>query len=368
MHVLMTADTIGGVWTYTRELVTQLSRRGIKISLVSFGQIPTAAQSEWIEDLPGVSFHPTAFRLEWMQDARPDLEQSAELLQEIISEAKPDLLHFNQFYYGALDCDLPRVVVAHSDVVSWWAAVHDAEPPHNDWIREYRQNVERGWRAADLVTAPTGWMLREACRYYGEPRRKAVVYNGRDPNIFSAVQPKQGYGISVGRLWDAGKQPTLLLRNDLPILTLLVGSEQSPQGAVASAQSGRTYPKLRMLGPQTEAQLRQLLARASLYIATSRYEPFGLAPLEAALSRCAIIANDIPSLREVWDDAAVYFEANNSKELLLTIQELASNTPLVREYADRAFQRARTIFNSDRMAEEYLALYRSLVGTEVAVA
>jgi len=37
------------------------------------------------------------------------------------------------------------------------------------------------------------------------------------------------------------------------------------------------------------------------------YEPFGLAPLEAALSRCAIVANDIPSLREVWGSAAMYF-------------------------------------------------------------
>jgi len=364
----MTADTIGGVWTYTRELVTQLSLRGVKISLVSFGEIPTAAQSEWMESLPGVSFHPTAFRLEWMQDARPDLEQSAELLKEIISEAKPDLLHFNQFYYGALDCDLPRIVVAHSDVVSWWAAVHDAEPPQSDWIREYRQYVERGWRAADLVIAPTQWMLREACRHYGEPHRKAVVYNGRDPKIFSADQQKQDYAISVGRLWDAGKQATLLLRNGLPLSTILVGSAQSPPGAVASAQSARNYPKLRMLGPQTEAQLQRLFARASLYIATSRYEPFGLAPLEAALSRCAVVANDIPSLREVWKDAAVYFEANNPKELLLTLQELASNPAQLREYADRAFERARTIFNSNRMAEEYLALYRSLMCTEVAVA
>ncbi|HEX6497020.1 MAG TPA: glycosyltransferase family 4 protein, partial [Acidobacteriaceae bacterium] len=266
------------------------------------------------------------------------------------------------------DCDLPRIVVAHSDVVSWWTAVHDAEPPHSDWIREYRQNVERGWRAADLVIAPTAWMLSEACRHYGEPRSKTLVYNGRDPRGFSADQAKQGYAVSVGRLWDAGKQASLLLRNDLPLLTILVGSAQSPQGAVASAQSSRNYPKLRMLGPQSEVQLQQLFARASLYIATSRYEPFGLAPLEAALSRCALVANDIPSLREVWEDAAVYFATNNAQELLLTIQELASNPRQVREYADRAYERARTVLNSDRMAEEYLALYRSLVCTEVAAA
>ena len=41
MHVLVTADTVGGVWTYTRELVTGLATRGIHVTLVSFGGIPT---------------------------------------------------------------------------------------------------------------------------------------------------------------------------------------------------------------------------------------------------------------------------------------------------------------------------------------
>ena len=105
MHVLITADTIGGVWTYTRELVTQLSRKGIRVTLVSFGEIPTSSQTEWLEELTDVSLHPTAFRLEWMQDSQGDLEQSATLLKDIIGETKPDILHFNQFYYGNIDCN-----------------------------------------------------------------------------------------------------------------------------------------------------------------------------------------------------------------------------------------------------------------------
>ena len=44
-----------------------------------------------------------------------------------------------------------------------------------------------------------------------------------------------------------------------------------------------------------------------MYAATARYEPFGMEVLEAALSRCAIIANDIPSFREIWGDDAIYF-------------------------------------------------------------
>ena len=126
MRLLITADTIGGVWTYTRELVSGLVRRGHEIILVSFGNIPAAQQTQWMEGLDGLDYRPTAFRLEWMQD--PDLEASTELLQSVIDEVKPELLHLNQYCYGAIQADVPRIVVAHSDVVSWSAAVHGSEP------------------------------------------------------------------------------------------------------------------------------------------------------------------------------------------------------------------------------------------------
>ena len=368
MHVLMTADTVGGVWTYTRELVTQLSRLGVKITLVSMGQIPSLDQSEWLEGLANVSYHPTAFRLEWMQDPQIDLEQSSGFLQSVIEETKPDVLHLNQYYYGSLDYPLPRLVVAHSDVVSWWVSVHGAEPPDSDWIRQYRENVSRGLAAADLVVAPSRWMLEQVIRIYGPQRRSAVVYNGRDPELFVPETPKENLAISVGRLWDAGKQACLLLRDDLPVKTILVGSEQSPDGVIARAQSIGRLPDLQMLGVQSESQLRQLLSRASIYIATSRYEPFGLAPLEAALSGCALIANDIPTFREIWGDDAVYFERNNTQSLQLTIQELASNPKQRSECAGRVLERAQRHFTSERMAGDYLELYRSLVTAKVAAA
>jgi len=368
MHVLITADTIGGVWTYTRELVTQLSRVGLQITLVSFGQIPSREQSEWLEELPAVSYFPTAFRLEWMQDAQADLKQSAEFLKAIITETKPDLLHFNQFYYGAIDCDQPRIVVAHSDVVSWWFAVHGVEPPASDWICQYRENVARGLIRADLIVAPTQWMLDQVALYYGKPKKAAVVYNGRDRRRFDPDTTRQNYAISIGRLWDAGKQANLLLRDDLPLQTILVGCEQSPEGAVASAQSMGHLEKLRVVGRQSENQLRQLLSTASMYLATSRYEPFGLAPLEAALSGCPIIANDIATFRELWGEDAIYFERNNPRSLVLTIQELASNPMLCSEYAKRALHRARKEFSSEKMAQSYLGHYRSLIHSEVAAA
>src|SRR2546430_357439 len=102
MRVVVTTDTLGGVWTYTRELVTELVRRGIEVTLVSFGDIPTALQSQWMEGLRGLDFRPTAFKLEWMQDSESDLQASSDYLLSVIEDVKPDLLHLNQFYYGSL--------------------------------------------------------------------------------------------------------------------------------------------------------------------------------------------------------------------------------------------------------------------------
>src|ERR1044071_4457127 len=138
MHVLVTADTIGGVWTYTRELVAGLIRRGLRVTLVSFGEIPSLTQTGWMDGLHGLDFRPTAFRLEWMQEAPEDFEASSEYLKTVVEEVRPDLLHLNQFCYGALPVDIPRIVVAHSDVVSWWVSVHGERPRETPWLHWYQ--------------------------------------------------------------------------------------------------------------------------------------------------------------------------------------------------------------------------------------
>jgi len=128
MHVLMTSDTVGGVWAYTQELVRGLVSRGNHVTLVTVVESPKPEQRAWMTDLSGVDFRSLSCRLEWMQDAGEDIQRSREYIESLIDELKPDLLHSNQYCYGDLSSSLPRVVVAHSDVVSWWVEVHEHEP------------------------------------------------------------------------------------------------------------------------------------------------------------------------------------------------------------------------------------------------
>src|SRR6202050_3487153 len=367
-HVLVTADTLSGSWTYTRELVTGLVTRGVRVTLVSFGEIPLPDQTAWMDLLHGLEFRPTAFRLEWMDDAPNDLVESSEYLANLVREVDPDLLHLHQFCHGDLAVDIPRVVMAHGDLISWTEAVHGCAPRPTRWLNGYRDTSVRGIAAADAVVAPSACMLNTLISTYARPRRAAIIYPGRNPIFFNPYVSKDDSVLSVGRLLDAGKQVFLLTQHAHPFSVCIVGAEQTvplpriPIRADVKVSTDQSCVAIR--GPQTESQLRALYSRAAVYAATSRYEPLGMAPLDAAFSRCAIVANDIPSFREVWGNAALYFRTNDARSLADILRQLDTDRALRHAYADRAYTRARERFTTKRMIDDYLDLYRSLVSDD----
>jgi len=382
VHVLVTADSLSGSWTYTRELVTGLVTRGVRVTLVSFGEIPLPEQTSWMDHLHGLDYRPTAFRLEWMQEAEEDLAESSAFLAALVRELQPDVLHLNQFCYGNLPVDVPRVVMAHGDLITWKHAVHghakhdrvkyDQGRRPDRSLNWYRNTVTDGLAAADAVVAPSAWMLDRISVCYGRPRRGEVIYPGRNPIFFNPYVSKDDCVLAVGRLVDASKQVFLLTQQPHSVPVCIVGAEQTvpvpriPIRADVKVETEQTSVAIR--GAQTEAQLRALYSRASIYAATARYEPLGMAALEAAFSRCAIVANDIPSFRETWGDAAIYFRTNDAASLAENIGMLNADRPMRRAYAELAYSRARERFTTKRMIDEYLQLYRSLAPVRSAAA
>jgi glycosyltransferase involved in cell wall biosynthesis len=370
MHILVTADTVGGVWTYTRELVTGLSRRGIRVTLVSFGGVPERSQRAWLGGLAGVTYLPTAFALEWMQEqnVREDLADSAKYLLSIVRERKPDLLHLSQYCYGSLAVAMPKVVVAHSDVMSWHETVRGSQP-RDEWTDWYRETVKQGLAGATAVVAPSRWMLSCIEKCYGAPQKSRVIYNGRTPALFDPFARKQAYAASVGRFWDEGKQSHLLSElTDAPLPILLAGVTTLGGQGEGNSGPGKSGSGVKFKGRFSEEEMSELLSQAGIYIATSKYEPFGLAPLEAAFSRCAILANDIPSFREIWGDAALYFSTNDAESLSEKLARLHGDRELRLAYANRAYDRACRQYTADRMVEEYVELYSSQLERGVSAA
>jgi glycogen synthase len=113
--------------------------------------------------------------------------------------------------------------------------------------------------------------------------------------------------------------------------------------------------------------MKRCLARASIYASPARYEPFGLSVLEAALSHCALVLGDIPSLREIWSDAAVFVEPDNENALSAALNRLIEETADRREMAHRAYAHALQ-YSSARMAGSYMRAYAELLSQEAVTA
>jgi glycosyltransferase involved in cell wall biosynthesis len=361
MRVLMTTDTVGGVWTYTRELVQGLLQAGCDVTLISMGRKPSCEQQTWAGRTLAQSpkkfrYIPTEFALEWMQDGAQCYSESCEFMLSCIAAYSPDILHCNQFCYGALPVAIPKLIVAHSDVLSWWRACRGTEAHASSWLKEYRRLVNTGLHQAECVVAPTEWMREQLLQNYGSLPLSLVIANGRTVDSYSSAT-KVLRAVTAGRLWDEGKNVLLLEDIDCVMPVCIAGDIRFNQADGRDLKSG----KIELLGAMNEDALLQLFSESAIYVVTSRYEPFGLAAVEAALCGCAIIANDIPPLREVWGDTAVYFAENDARSLNSKLKMLGSQPQLLQNCADAARARAERLYSSDRMTQEYLALYQQLV-------
>jgi glycosyltransferase involved in cell wall biosynthesis len=354
LRVVMTADTVGGVWTYAVELARALDARGIEVAVASMGAPPTAHQRQALCDFSRVKLFPSAYKLEWMQDCWQDVDAAGAWLLRLEREFDADLVHLNQFDFGALPFRAPTLVVAHSCVLSWWRAVHgSAAPP--EW-NPYRTRVTQGLAGAALVAAPTRAMLATLAENYGfDGARGLVLPNAADAERFTPAS-KQPFVLAAGRFWDAAKNLAALdqVAPQLPWPVKVAGASQHPEGGATVAQH------VQCLGELPRAQLAHVLAQAAIYALPARYEPFGLSVLEAALSGCALVLGDIPSLRETWGDAAVYVRPDDHAGLQAALLRLIQQPSERAQLAAAAHARASR-FTPARQCAAYLQAYARLV-------
>jgi glycosyltransferase involved in cell wall biosynthesis len=134
----------------------------------------------------------------------------------------------------------------------------------------------------------------------------------------------------------------------------LLGETAAPHGGEFRASN------LVMHGRVERAEVDGWMRRATIYVAPSRYEPFGLAPLEAALNGCALVLSDVGTFRELWDGCAEFFPSGDARALAEVLGRLAGDPQRVAAMAERAHRRALRRYGAARMAGEYVALYREL--------
>lgn len=357
-RVLMTTDAVGGVFTYSLELAQGLRSRGIETSLAVMG--PPLRSSQRRAASKVATLYESTFALEWMQGSERDVLHAGDWLLELERVIAPDIVHVNGFAHCALPWHAPVVMAVHSCVCTWWRACR-GEPAPPAWDN-YRKLVHAGLMSADAVVAPTHAMLEsflaEHDASHAHKDRAHVIPNASDPSRFRTHKRKISLALAAGRLWDEAKNMALLDRvaPDLPWPVAVAGDDIDAEGRRT------TFTGCIGLGVLSSAALAEWMTRSSIYVLPARYEPFGLSALEAALARCALVLGDIPSLREVWDDAAVFVDPSDTSALSFELTRLMRDPTALADARERAFRRAEEQYgNPLAFARRYEALYSNLV-------
>ncbi len=357
LRILMITDTIGGVWSYSVELCNALQPFDVHFYLVTTGGPIQPAQKKEIEKVENVTVYESDYLLEWMESPWQNIDASGASLLQLEEELQPDLIHLNSYAYGSLPWDAPVIMVAHSDVWSWWLSVKGEFPP-TEWS-EYFKRVTDGLQSADYLIAPSKWMMNCIRKIYSATTPGEVIYNGRSAETFYPAS-KENYVFSMGRIWDEAKNIQLLVEaaSHIGYPIKLAGDNSFEGNSIHTAGSNINY-----LGKLSVQQVASQLSTAAVYVLPARYEPFGLSVLEAALCGCALVLGKTGSLEEIWNDSAIYVDPHDATALADAVNYLMSNETVLAAYAERAMKQAMN-YTTTTMAESYLSVYYQMLQQE----
>lgn len=347
----MTLDAVGGVWRYAMDLAAGLRRQGTEIVFAGLGPAPSATQAAEAKALGELVWLDAP--LDWMAASRAEISAAPAHISRVARDHHVDLLHLNLPSQAAeIDTPLPVVVVSHSCVVTWFAAVRGTPVPP-DWAWQREANLE-GFDRADAVLSPSKSHADALRGAYGPLSQLKVVHNAS--RVGSDPRPKKIFAFAAGRWWDEGKNGATLDRAAaaIPLPVVMAGSCSGPNGQRLQLNDADDH------GPLPYWKTIALMQRAQIVVSPSVYEPFGLTALEAARCGAALVLSDIPTYRELWDGCALFFDPHDPQTLAAACMRLSENEQLRDELVVRSLERSRA-FSLERQAASMLETYAQLM-------
>lgn len=204
----------------------------------------------------------------------------------------------------------------------------------------------------DFVTV-SHFSKREIHNVLGIPQEKIhVIKNGADHML--AIAPDESI-LTRSRL----RQPFVLAvgsRNPNKNFGLVVKAMKDLQGEVEFVVAGNVSPSIFSkgssnceklesaacyLGRVNDAELSALYHNASCFVFPSKYEGFGLPPVEAMYCECPVLASNAAAIPEICGNAALYFDPDNVYELTTKIKNTISKVSVREDLKERGRRRCR---------------------------
>ena len=237
-----------------------------------------------------------------------------------------------------------QVVVIHD------AGVFDTPGSYSWKFRVWYKALQRALvkAGAQIATVSEFSRQRIAARLSIDPARISVIYEGADHILRTPADPQTlaRHGLQAGRF--ALVVGSRVAHKNLAALAEVARSLESRGMVIAVAGGGNkdifqaTGDGLgaRRLGRTTDAELRALYENAACLLFPSRYEGFGLPPVEAMACGCPVIASRGGAVEEICGDNALYFDTAAPRSITLAVERLLDEPGLAEDLRRRGLQRA----------------------------
>ncbi|PWU24755.1 MAG: hypothetical protein C5B48_04760 [Candidatus Rokuibacteriota bacterium] len=166
----------------------------------------------------------------------------------------------------------------------------------------------------------------------------------------------------IGRLdvqkgWDVLCRAARIVRNELPDVLFAVIGDGPEAPTLREAEACR---EVRFLGYREGAST--LLAAFDILVVPSRYEAFGMVAAEAMLAGVPVVATNVGGLLEVVGEGGVVVPPESPEHLAAAIVALIRDPAARHAAVEPARRRARSLFSTQRMADETADIYASVAG------
>ena len=360
-YVITRADAVGGASVHVRDLARALVARGCEARVFVGGQGPVTDQLR----AAGVPFHSLRFLRRDIHPVR-DVRALAEL-ERALAAFQPDLVSTHTAkagWIGRAVCarlGLPAIYTPHG-----WAIANRISRRHGPLFRA-AERVAARWASA--IVCVSEYERRLALTGRVAPMEKLhVVHNGvRD--VPSELRADPGATpvriVSVARFERPKDHRTLLealarLRGIEWELDA-IGDGPLERDARARAGSLGLESRVRWLGYQADPA--PTLARAGLFVLSSRSEGFPRSVLEAMRAGLPVAASDVGGVGEAVAEgrSGLLASPGDVEALVGVLRKLLSDAALRRRFGLAGRQIYEERFGFERMLESTLAIYAAVI-------
>jgi len=304
----------------------------------------------------------------------------------ILNKEDLDLVHF-PYFSVPIFYNKPFVVTIHDLILHHFPTGEASTLPLPLYYLKhlaYKYVIKHAAQKAEKIITVSKATKKEIIDYLGVDKNKIVViYEGVGEEItntkYSILNTQ--YFLYVGNAYPHKNLDNLIEAFDLLCHPELVSRSESNRDydrrqddikLVLIGKEDYFYKRLKekvkkmgleksvkFLGEVSDEELASLYKNARCFVMPSLMEGFGLPVLEAMANKCLVLASDIPAVREICGDAAIYFNPYDNEDIASKMKALYSNDTY--HYSDKikkGFRKAR-MFSWEKMARETLTVYEN---------